>query len=69
MVGGRGKDMTNLEAVKEDIEMSWTSSDEDDEEVLALMTVVKFYFIFKLWRELLYLLLLVGWSNILDNFK
>ena len=61
--------MTNLEAVKEDIEMSWTSSDEDDEEVLALMTVVKFYFIFKLWRELLYLLLLVGWSNILDNFK
>ena len=56
--------MTNLEAVKEDIEMSWTSSDEDDEEVLALMTVVKFYFIFKLWRELLYLLLLVGRSNI-----
>ena len=38
MVGGRGKDKTNLEAVKEDIEMSWTSSDEDDEEVLALMT-------------------------------
>ena len=30
--------MTNLEAVKEDIEMSWTSSDKDDEEVLALMT-------------------------------
>ena len=58
MVGGREKDMTNLETVKEDIEMSWTSSDEDDEEVLALMTVVKFYFIFKLWRELLYLLLL-----------
>ena len=56
-------------AVKEDIEMSWTSSDEDDEEVLALMTVVKFYLIFKLWRELLYLLLLVGRSNILDNFK
>ena len=38
MVGGRGKDKTNLEAVKEDIEMSWTSSDKDDEEVLALMT-------------------------------
>ena len=56
--------MINLEAVKEDIEMSWTSSDKDDEEVLALMTVVKFYFIFKLWRELLYLLLLVGRSNI-----
>ena len=38
MVGGRGKDIKTLEAVKEDIEMSWTSSDEDDEEVLASMT-------------------------------